>query len=224
MKIPGFTAETSLYKTKSHYYLAMNGSLVSAALSILPQQRIRRGPLPNIEARFRAYAEKLSTALGHADRVEPFSLIARDCCCLLSERVLQFGIMMDLLQGNSPLKQGGFTMKRKVIIMVLLAMIWPTVCFADLTGKWSCDDGGAYYLRQIGNTLYWYGERAQVNPQWSNVFVGTIQGNQVNGRWADVPKGQIMQNGQMRVRISPNGNSFEAIHKTGGFGGSRWWR
>jgi len=28
--------------------------------------------LPNIEARFRAYAEKLSTALGHADRVEPF--------------------------------------------------------------------------------------------------------------------------------------------------------
>jgi SRSO17 transposase len=29
-------------------------------------------PLPNIEARFRAYAEKLSTALGHADRVEPF--------------------------------------------------------------------------------------------------------------------------------------------------------
>lgn len=29
-------------------------------------------PLPNIEARFRAYAEKLSTVLGHTDRVEPF--------------------------------------------------------------------------------------------------------------------------------------------------------
>jgi SRSO17 transposase len=29
-------------------------------------------PVPNIAARFRAYAEKLSTALGHADRVEPF--------------------------------------------------------------------------------------------------------------------------------------------------------
>jgi SRSO17 transposase len=28
-------------------------------------------PVPNIEARFRAYAAKLSTALGHADRVEP---------------------------------------------------------------------------------------------------------------------------------------------------------
>ena len=29
-------------------------------------------PLPNIEAGFHAYAEKLSTALGHADKVEPF--------------------------------------------------------------------------------------------------------------------------------------------------------
>jgi len=33
---------------------------------------MKNAPLANIEARFRAYAEKLSTALGHADRVEPF--------------------------------------------------------------------------------------------------------------------------------------------------------
>ena len=33
---------------------------------------MKNAPLPNIEARFHAYAEKLSTALGHADRVEPF--------------------------------------------------------------------------------------------------------------------------------------------------------
>ena len=33
---------------------------------------MKNAPLPNIEARFRAYAAKLSTALGHADRVEPF--------------------------------------------------------------------------------------------------------------------------------------------------------
>ena len=33
---------------------------------------MKNAPSPNIEARFRAYAEKLSTALGHADRVEPF--------------------------------------------------------------------------------------------------------------------------------------------------------
>lgn len=33
---------------------------------------MKNAPVPNIEARFRAYAEKLSTALGHADRVVPF--------------------------------------------------------------------------------------------------------------------------------------------------------
>ncbi len=33
---------------------------------------MENAPLANIEARFRAYAETLSTALGHADRVEPF--------------------------------------------------------------------------------------------------------------------------------------------------------
>lgn len=33
---------------------------------------MKNAPLRNIEARFRAYAEKLSTALGHTDRVEPF--------------------------------------------------------------------------------------------------------------------------------------------------------
>lgn len=33
---------------------------------------MKKTPKPNIEARFHAYAKKLSTALGHLDRVEPF--------------------------------------------------------------------------------------------------------------------------------------------------------
>ena len=41
---------------------------------------------PNIEARFRAYAEKLSTALGYADRVEPFSGVLHGRCLLPVER------------------------------------------------------------------------------------------------------------------------------------------
>jgi SRSO17 transposase len=49
---------------------------------------MKNAPLPNIEARFRAYAEKLSTALGHADRVEPFQeycTIARAAIIPLAE-------------------------------------------------------------------------------------------------------------------------------------------
>ena len=95
---------------------------------------------------------------------------------------------------------------------------------ADLTGKWSCDDKGMYYVRQLGNMVYWYGEKAWTDPDWSNVFVGYINNDVVTGNWADVPKGKNELSGEMRFRISPNGNSFDCIHKTGGFGGSHWTR
>jgi hypothetical protein len=111
-------------------------------------------------------------------------------------------------------------MKRKIAIMVLLFMVWPTACFADLTGKWLCNDGGTYYLKQIDSTLYWYGEKT---PNMANVFVGTIRGNQVNGHWADVPKGKYKGHGDLRLAIKSGGNVLESVHKTG-FAGSRWNR
>ena len=30
----------------------------------------------------------------------------------------------------------------------------------DLTGVWSCDDGGLYYIRQVGDTVVWAGLQA----------------------------------------------------------------
>jgi len=93
----------------------------------------------------------------------------------------------------------------------------------DLTGVWDCDDGGKYYLRQLGSSLWWYGELDPLSPSWSNVMYGTISGNTINGNWADVPKGSIMQNGEMELRIE-SANRLVAIHKTGGFAGSVWTR
>ena len=48
---------------------------------------------------------------------------------------------------------------------------------ASLTGIWNCDDGGRYYLRQLDNTLWRYGELDPLNQGWSNVAKGTINGN-----------------------------------------------
>ena len=92
---------------------------------------------------------------------------------------------------------------------------------ADLTGVWNCDNGGKYYLRQLGNSLWWYGERDPNSPAWSNVAYGTISGNTLNLRWADVPKGSIMQNGILTLNVVSN-NELQAIQKTGGFAGSSW--
>ena len=94
---------------------------------------------------------------------------------------------------------------------------------ADLTGVWNCDDGGKYYLRQLTNMIWWYGEANPTSPRWSNVMNGVIEGNTINGNWADVPKGSVMSGGIMVLSIESN-NRLRASKKTGGFGGSVWTR
>lgn len=115
-------------------------------------------------------------------------------------------------------------MLKKSILIFVLMLIWPAVCVADLTGKWSCDDGGTFYLRQIGNSLYWYGECDKIEPAWSNILTARIKGDQIRGNWVDVPKGRNMGSGNLHLAIKQGGNVLVAIDKTGGFGGSRWTR
>ncbi len=99
----------------------------------------------------------------------------------------------------------------------------PPAVSADLTGRWRCNDGGTYYLRQVGNQLWWYGQSGDGGNSWSNVLSGQIEGGQVSGRWADVPHGRIMGSGEMTLQIvAPN--LLRAINRTGGFGGSEWTR
>jgi hypothetical protein len=97
------------------------------------------------------------------------------------------------------------------------------VASADLTGVWNCDDGGMYYIRQLGTTIWWYGEHDPIAPDWSNVMRGTVIGSTINADWTDVPKGSIMQYGLLTLQIQSN-NRIVATSKTGGFGGSVWTR
>ncbi|MHC5915238.1 MAG: DNA/RNA non-specific endonuclease [Nostoc sp.] len=93
----------------------------------------------------------------------------------------------------------------------------------DLTGIWTGDDGGTYYLHQIGNQVWWYGESGAFNPGFSNVYQGTIQGGFVTGNWGDVPKGRTLSNGGIVLQIT-SPNRLDAVFKTGGFSGSVWTR
>ena len=93
----------------------------------------------------------------------------------------------------------------------------------SLTGVWNCDDGGKYYLRQMDNTLWWYGELDPLSPSWSNVARGTVSGDTIQMDWADVPKGSIMQSGILKLELLSS-NEIQAEQKTGGFAGSRWTR
>jgi hypothetical protein len=118
----------------------------------------------------------------------------------------------------------GATTRRWAYVLVLAALVWSPLCSADLTGTWYCDDGGTYYLRQLGGKLFWYGERSAASPGWANVLVGTVRGQDVSGHWVDVPKGRTGNKGEIRLRVSAGGNGLEATSKTGGFGGSHWTR
>jgi hypothetical protein len=115
-------------------------------------------------------------------------------------------------------------MGRKIFTVLVITVFLPAMALADLTGVWRCDDGGRYYLRQAGSTLYWYGELNMTHPQWSNIYNGHIRGDRIKGTWIDVPKGKTSGSGRLTLEIEQNGNVLRARQKTGGFGGSRWVR
>jgi hypothetical protein len=94
----------------------------------------------------------------------------------------------------------------------------------DLTGVWRCDDGGQYYIRQLGPEIFWFGEQSSTHPQWGNVAHGEFDDNgRIQLSWADVPKGRIMSSGVLILQIE-SGDSLVVVSKTGGFGGSTWTR
>ena len=110
---------------------------------------------------------------------------------------------------------------RSLILLALCSL--PVLAFADLSGTWRCDDGGTYYIRQVGNSIYMFGERAAENPQWSNVYRGKVAGDMVTGNWMDVPKGRTSNTGSLTLKIASD-NTLSVVQKTGGFGGSKWTR
>lgn len=102
----------------------------------------------------------------------------------------------------------------------------------DLTGTWTADDGGIYYLRQLGNTLWWAGLSTdslqgvndfQRGVRFTNVFRGTIEGNTIKGTWVDVPRGRSEKSGTLTLSIAsigfPVGIVLQRQAETGGFAG-----
>ena len=96
--------------------------------------------------------------------------------------------------------------------------------WADVNGVWHCDDGGMYFVRQIGPDVLWYGEGPTSQPFFANVAHGRIEDDgRVRLMWADVPKGVTGACGALLLQLRGQGEMW-AIHATGGFGGRRWTR
>lgn len=96
--------------------------------------------------------------------------------------------------------------------------------FALLTGVWSSNDAGTYYVRQIDNTVWWLGLSVDEGRSFANVFRGTLQNGQISGSWADVPLGGTSNAGTIVVNGGAGvlSTAWNRVSVTGGFGGDTW--
>ena len=106
-----------------------------------------------------------------------------------------------------------------VLFITLTAHAW-----ADLTGRWSCDDGGTYYLRQDGRQIYWYAAPQGTEPAWATVFSGRIYGKRIKGRWADVPNGRATGSGDLELTVENDGTVLRSAKNNSRYRGSQWKR
>jgi hypothetical protein len=88
----------------------------------------------------------------------------------------------------------------------------------DLSGIWKSNDGGVYFVRQIGTEVWWQGETA--DHEWVNAFKGTCTEDTVTGEWIDLPKGKASSSGELNLNIQ--GNKMTCTSSGGNFPSREW--
>lgn len=94
-----------------------------------------------------------------------------------------------------------------VVMLVLVALVSAVRAEAfDLTGVWRTQGGPTFYVRQLGHEIWWFGQQAPVNPRWTNVARGTVDGSLVHVNWVDVPMGGTRHQGSLTLRVVDPGH------------------
>lgn len=100
----------------------------------------------------------------------------------------------------------------------------------ELTGAWQGNDRGVYYIRQVGDCVWWFGTEvdeiepgATGQPGFANVASGRMVGTQVDLEWADVPLGNILNGGGLTFLYDEANDTLTLTEQRGGgqeFGGT----
>ena len=105
----------------------------------------------------------------------------------------------------------------------------------NLTGIWKANDGGTYYIRNIGNDVWWLGvSNNDDGKTFSNVLKGQIHVNNktITADWSDIPRGTNGYYGKLTLSIDSDTMLHkvnEISHNKSGnhsccFGASTWQR
>jgi hypothetical protein len=99
-----------------------------------------------------------------------------------------------------------------------------------LTGAWAGNDSGVYYIRQVGDCVWWFGTEvrdielgATGQRGFANVASGRIVGTQVDLEWVDVPLGYTVNGGGLTFIYHQERGELTLAEQRGGrepFGGT----
>jgi hypothetical protein len=100
----------------------------------------------------------------------------------------------------------------------------------ELTGAWAGNDSGTYYLRQVGDCVWWFGtevkevELGPINQRgFANVASGRIVGTRLDLEWADVPLGDTINGGGLTFTYDRERGELRLVEQRGDgtpFGGT----
>lgn len=100
----------------------------------------------------------------------------------------------------------------------------------ELTGAWAGNDGGTYWIRHVGDCVWWFGtevreiERGVTDQRgFANVASGRIVGRQIDLEWADIPLGDTVNGGGLTFTYDEASDQLTLVEQRGGaeiFGGS----
>jgi hypothetical protein len=100
----------------------------------------------------------------------------------------------------------------------------------ELTGAWAGNDTGTYYIRQVGDCVWWFGTELrdiELGPTsqrgFANVASGRIVGTQVDLEWVDVPLGDTVNGGGLTFIYDEELGELTLAEQRGGripFGGT----
>ncbi len=83
----------------------------------------------------------------------------------------------------------------------------------DLSGLYISDNQDKYFLKQLGDSLWWIG--IDKNGSYViNIFKGIVDGNNITGQWIDSPLKNTIGNGSLKLIVSSNSIEDIIINKT----------
>jgi hypothetical protein len=92
----------------------------------------------------------------------------------------------------------------------------------ELTGAWQGSEGGMYWIRQVGDCVWWFGTElndikrgATGQPGFANVASGRIDGTRIDVEFADLPLGDVMGGGGLTLVYDAEQDQLTIVEQRG---------